>query len=116
MQLFGRNAILFGYLLPASLQNVPVASLYMAWSVAESIRYPFYALSLFDACPPFLTWLRYTAFIVLYPIGIFSECTVVYTALPFITSTYPITVAGYNATAALSWSYCANRAAGAGAA
>ena len=106
MQLFGRNAILFGYLLPSSLDNLPVASLYVAWSFAECIRYPFYALSLISSCPSPLIWLRYTTFMVLYPIGIFSECAVVYTAMPYIESTYPIIVNGYIATPALSYAYC----------
>ncbi|GMI42496.1 hypothetical protein TeGR_g224 [Tetraparma gracilis] len=86
MQLFGRNIVLFGYVLPASLASSPVAaapvlSLYFAWALSEVIRYPFYALSLLGGCPGALTWLRYTAFIALYPVGIFSECVCVYLSL-----------------------------------
>jgi len=38
-----------------------------------------------NACPRFLLWLRYTAFIVLYPIGILSEIAVCLSALPITT-------------------------------
>jgi len=37
--------------------------------------------------PYFLLWLRYTGFIVLYPLGVASELTVAYLALPTIKST-----------------------------
>ena len=47
--------------------------LLLAWSVTEVIRYSYYALGLFNSCPTFLTWLRYTLFIVLYPMGVTGE-------------------------------------------
>lgn len=37
-----------------------------------------------DAVPRFLTWLRYTTFYVLYPLGVASEMTMVALALPVI--------------------------------
>lgn len=37
------------------------------------LRYPFYALSMIGKCPPALHWLRYTAFVILYPIGFAGE-------------------------------------------
>ncbi|KAF4448663.1 hypothetical protein F53441_7972 [Fusarium austroafricanum] len=56
------------------------SSMLVAWSVTEIIRYSFFALSLSGYTPKFLTWLRYNTFFVLYPIGIFSECTLIYLA------------------------------------
>ncbi|KAH7436666.1 hypothetical protein KP509_05G030200 [Ceratopteris richardii] len=57
----------------------------MAWSLIEVIRYPQYALSTIGLCPRWLTWLRYTAFIPLYPIGAWcGEVLLYYQALPYI--------------------------------
>ena len=43
-----------------------------SWSVVEIIRYSFYAIGLVNKAmiPKSLFWLRYSAFIVLYPSGI----------------------------------------------
>ncbi|KAG5930848.1 hypothetical protein E4U53_002103 [Claviceps sorghi] len=56
------------------------ASMLLAWSVTEVIRYSYFALSLAHMLPPALTWVRYTTFYVLYPLGITSECMLVYGA------------------------------------
>ncbi|KAH9326193.1 hypothetical protein KI387_006371, partial [Taxus chinensis] len=58
---------------------------FMAWALSEVIRYPQYALSAIRLCPGWLTWLRYSAFVILYPIGaIVGEMLVMYQALPHI--------------------------------
>ena len=44
-----------------------------AWSVTEVVRYSYFVLSLLGQVPPFLVWLRYNLFFVLYPLGIGSE-------------------------------------------
>lgn len=51
----------------------------ITWSLSELIRYPYYVILQFSfnfpsiRMPLFLKWLRYSAFAVLYPIGILSE-------------------------------------------
>uniref|UniRef100_A0A0E0PNK0 Very-long-chain (3R)-3-hydroxyacyl-CoA dehydratase n=1 Tax=Oryza rufipogon TaxID=4529 RepID=A0A0E0PNK0_ORYRU len=58
---------------------------FMAWSISEVIRYSHYALTTLKVCPPWLTYLRYTAFIPLYPIGVGpGEMWTMYQALPFV--------------------------------
>ncbi|KAM0026356.1 putative very-long-chain (3R)-3-hydroxyacyl-CoA dehydratase [Helianthus debilis subsp. tardiflorus] len=57
---------------------------FVAWCCIEIIRYPFYALSCLGSCPPFLTYLRYTVFIVIYPIGVVGEMWIMYQSLPVI--------------------------------
>jgi len=76
-----------------------VTALFLSWSAIELVRYPFYALSLWNKCPYVLEWLRYsrsplcvidsglaqplvltashryTLFIPLYPIGFSVERT-----------------------------------------
>ncbi|KAM4054591.1 protein tyrosine phosphatase-like protein, PTPLA domain-containing protein [Hirsutella rhossiliensis] len=56
------------------------SSMLVAWSVTEVIRYSYFALSLSGWQPAALTWLRYNTFFVLYPVGILSECSLIYMA------------------------------------
>ncbi|KUI63520.1 Very-long-chain (3R)-3-hydroxyacyl-CoA dehydratase hpo-8 [Cytospora mali] len=54
----------------------------LAWSAADTIRYLYFATRLVGGHQyRNLTWLRYSAFYVLYPIGIASEVGVVYNAI-----------------------------------
>ncbi|KAL8208588.1 hypothetical protein R6Q57_008000 [Mikania cordata] len=56
------------------VQELPAVLItFVSWCCIEIIRYPFYALSCLGNCPSFLTYLRYTAFIVIYPIGVVGE-------------------------------------------
>lgn len=56
------------------------ASMLLAWSVTEVIRYSYFVTSLAGCRPAPLTWLRYNTFFVLYPVGILSEVALVYMA------------------------------------
>jgi very-long-chain (3R)-3-hydroxyacyl-CoA dehydratase len=63
--------------------------LLLVWCLSEVIRYPWYAFSALSSGPPFaITWLRYTAFIILYPIGVLCEMTLIYLALPILETRY----------------------------
>jgi very-long-chain (3R)-3-hydroxyacyl-CoA dehydratase len=59
-------------------------SLLLAWGITEVIRYAFYASKELVRTPYAITWLRYTTFIVLYPMGVSSELAMVSLALPLI--------------------------------
>eukprot|EP00820_Chromera_velia_P026765 Cvel_10564.t1-p1 / transcript=Cvel_10564.t1 / gene=Cvel_10564 / organism=Chromera_velia_CCMP2878 / gene_product=Very-long-chain (3R)-3-hydroxyacyl-[acyl-carrier, putative / transcript_product=Very-long-chain (3R)-3-hydroxyacyl-[acyl-carrier, putative / location=Cvel_scaffold640:8003-8713(-) / protein_length=237 / sequence_SO=supercontig / SO=protein_coding / is_pseudo=false len=72
---------------PANHSFPFMASAILAWSIAELIRYPFYALSLYGLCPSFLTFLRYSGFLVLYPVGIISEVASCVNCLAFFQTT-----------------------------
>lgn len=100
MQVFSRIWLLWGIinLVPGPTTGGAVAlaevsgvslqlnlyTLLYAWGVTEIIRYLFYALKELDAVPYVLTWLRYTTFYVLYPLGVSSEMAMVYLAMPSI--------------------------------
>lgn len=62
---------------------VAFAGILMAWGVTEIIRYGFFVwkAAISERVPGALTWLRYNTFFVLYPIGISSECLLMYLAL-----------------------------------
>uniref|UniRef100_A0A6N2KLC9 Very-long-chain (3R)-3-hydroxyacyl-CoA dehydratase n=1 Tax=Salix viminalis TaxID=40686 RepID=A0A6N2KLC9_SALVM len=68
------------------VQELPsVFITFVAWSIAEVIRYSHYALNCIGSCPSLITYLRYTVFIVLYPIGLApGEMWTMYQALPFV--------------------------------
>nr|AKM76674.1 protein-tyrosine phosphatase-like protein [Geranium maderense] len=68
------------------VQELPsVFITFLAWSLSEVIRYPQYALSCLGPCPYWITYLRYTSFIILYPIGVGpGEMWLMYQALPYI--------------------------------
>lgn len=71
----------------------------LAWSAADAIRYLYFATRLVGGHQYHnLTWLRYSAFYVLYPVGIASEIGVVYKT---ISQAWEL---GYNAHA---WAYIA---------
>eukprot|EP00004_Rigifila_ramosa_P025263 TRINITY_DN7529_c0_g1_i2.p2 TRINITY_DN7529_c0_g1~~TRINITY_DN7529_c0_g1_i2.p2 ORF type:complete len:200 (+),score=50.86 TRINITY_DN7529_c0_g1_i2:89-688(+) len=67
---------------PQAQASVFITSCVAAWSVTEIVRYLFYFTGLFDATPYLLTYLRYTLFIALYPIGVASEIAIILTAQP----------------------------------
>ena len=75
---------LIAFPFPASTRTSPAyTSMLLAWSITEVIRYTYFALNLSGVgVPKWLTWLRYNTFVVLYPLGITSECWLVYKAIP----------------------------------
>ncbi|KAH7354131.1 tyrosine phosphatase-like protein [Plectosphaerella cucumerina] len=82
MQVLSRFLLVWGVVFPFPwLAQSPVySSMLLAWSITEVIRYSYFALNLSGLQPKALVWLRYNTFFVLYPIGILSECTLVYMA------------------------------------
>ncbi|KJH41597.1 tyrosine phosphatase-like protein, PTPLA [Dictyocaulus viviparus] len=70
------------YVCATARSSVGVPMLLIAWSVTEVIRYSFYALGLFDVVLYFLTWVRYSFFIVLYPLGVIGELLTLIGSLP----------------------------------
>ena len=84
VQAFGRtHALLIPYTFTLAQQNeIGLLSLFLVWGISEIIRYPWYTLTTLQICPYPLTWLRYSAFIILYPIGILSELSGYYAAWP----------------------------------
>ncbi|XP_042151454.1 very-long-chain (3R)-3-hydroxyacyl-CoA dehydratase isoform X3 [Oncorhynchus tshawytscha] len=79
IQVIGRNFILF--IILGSLQemhNKPVVFfVFYLWSAIEIFRYPFYMLGCIDTEWKTITWLRYTVWIPLYPLGVLAEVVAV---------------------------------------
>lgn len=83
MQVASRLLLVWGICQPFPTLNASpwYSSMLIAWSTTEVIRYTYFALKQFDAVPAWLHWLRYSAFLILYPIGISSEVAMVICAL-----------------------------------
>ncbi|OMJ30355.1 Very-long-chain (3R)-3-hydroxyacyl-CoA dehydratase 1 [Smittium culicis] len=85
-QVYSRLMLVWGilYLLPfiGIFDQVGVPMLIFAWSITETIRYPFYVLAILDIKFYPLLWARYTFFYILYPLGVAGELLTIYRALP----------------------------------
>ena len=79
----GRTHCWFVLTQVAALQSNPATlALLLAWSLSDTVRYSWAALTALGICPRSLTWLRYTVFIPLYPAGTAAELTLLVRALP----------------------------------
>lgn len=59
--------------------SIAYTTMLTAWGMSEIIRYSYFATNLaYGRVPGWLQWLRYNAFFVLYPLGISSECWLVW--------------------------------------
>jgi len=69
----------------AAAQTSPGMTIMLfAWCLTEMVRYSYYAVNLVNLNIGVLTWLRYTLFIVLYPMGVSGEMWCYISALPFL--------------------------------
>lgn len=82
MQVFGRNFAIFCLWLAADFikHDWYVTVLFFAWSSIEMVRYPFYVCQTGNISSNILTWLRYTLWIPLYPLGVSMEAVLYFRA------------------------------------
>ena len=80
MQIAGRGLFIFVIIPnePRIQSSAVVCALFFVYASVETIRYPFYMGQVFSKEWYPLTWLRYTVWIVLYPLGMFLEGWVLY--------------------------------------
>ncbi|KAL4519699.1 hypothetical protein Ndes2526B_g01727 [Nannochloris sp. 'desiccata'] len=82
-----RSLVLLPLPYPFPRLALNLATLLTAWCLSEIIRYGFFAFKEAGLQPFFLLWLRYSAFIVLYPLGVASELSMVWLAIPALRAT-----------------------------
>ncbi|KAF2733621.1 PTPLA-domain-containing protein [Polyplosphaeria fusca] len=86
IQVFSRILLTWGIArpFPSTTAHSPAyTTMLLAWSITEIIRYSFFVFTLAGTgVPSFLTWLRYNTFLILYPLGVGSECWLMWSALP----------------------------------
>jgi very-long-chain (3R)-3-hydroxyacyl-CoA dehydratase len=83
MQVASRLFLMWAVCFPFPQLNTSVwySSMLTAWGLTEVMRYSYFALKQVEAVPGWLHWLRYSAFLVLYPVGISSEVAMTLKAL-----------------------------------
>lgn len=83
MQVASRLLLVWGiiYNFHPLARSPAYSSMLTAWSVTEVIRYSYFVLNLSGYHSRVITWLRYNTFYVLYPMGISSECWLIYRAV-----------------------------------
>ncbi len=98
LQVFSRIMVLYGSL---ELGTTDVTNkswctqMLVAWALSEIIRYSYYVANLLlekDKIPSVMTWIRYSGFLVLYPMGISGEIACMYNGLSFVQKNKPYTV------------------------
>jgi very-long-chain (3R)-3-hydroxyacyl-CoA dehydratase len=80
MQILSRIIIVWAALVPfpETRQTIGLYMILWAWPLAETTRYIYYALNLMKLNLYVVTWLRYTLFIGLYPLGVSGELLILY--------------------------------------
>ncbi|XP_057299973.1 very-long-chain (3R)-3-hydroxyacyl-CoA dehydratase-like [Hydractinia symbiolongicarpus] len=83
MQVGGRNFVLFVLIVPVKEfhHDWTVFVLFFAWAAIEVIRYPFYIITLHRYTNIVIEWLRYSAWIPLYPAGMSCEVLIMYRSI-----------------------------------
>ena len=102
LQVAGRGFILFCMIeAEPRMQTKPVVFyVFLVWSLVEVFRYPYYITQLLNVEIPFLTWLRYTIWMPLYPLGFLCEGIIVLRNIPYFEETERFTVSLPN-----SWNF-----------
>ncbi|CAG9790821.1 unnamed protein product [Diatraea saccharalis] len=93
-QISGRAFVLFVNIeAEPRMQTKPVVFyLFVIWSLVEIVRYPFYITQLYKIEIGVLTWLRYSIWIILYPLGFLCESVVILRNIPYFEETQRFTV------------------------
>jgi len=82
-QVASRVFLVWGVLfsVPETQSSNGYPMLLLAWTITEIIRYSYYVLNIGKIPAYPLLWLRYTLFIILYPIGVSGELMCIFRAL-----------------------------------
>lgn len=63
--------------------KVIIRTMFLVWCIAEIIRYTYYTVQINKYQHYRLTWLRYSAFIICYPVGLLCELYIMYLVFKF---------------------------------
>lgn len=85
LQVTGRNLVLFAVInSEPRIQDKPIIlCLFLVWSAVELIRYPYYIMALMKTEISWLTWLRYSVWVILYPLGFMCEGLILLISLSY---------------------------------
>ncbi|XP_054715094.1 very-long-chain (3R)-3-hydroxyacyl-CoA dehydratase-like [Uloborus diversus] len=94
LQVFGRMVMLIGMINgEPRIQSKPaVFYLIYIYSLSEVFRYPYYMLRVYKVNIGFISWLRYTIWIPLYPLGFLCEGIIILRNIPYFEETQKYSV------------------------
>lgn len=94
MQITGRAFILFAMIdhEPRMMTKPVVFYVFIIWAIIEIVRYPYYLTQLLKIDIPILTWLRYSLWIPLYPLGVLCEGVIILRNIPYFEETKRLTL------------------------
>lgn len=94
LQTGARTFVVWAIVIPYKEPKISIGLPFIlsSWSIAEVLRYSYYALSTINKVPYFLTWCRYSLFLVLYWFGFSGEMILMYKALPMIKRKHPFSL------------------------
>lgn len=89
MQVTGRAFVLFAMIdnEPRMMTKPVVFYLFIIWAIIEIVRYPYYLSQLLKIEISILTWLRYSLWIPLYPLGVLCEGIIILRNIPYFEET-----------------------------
>lgn len=89
VQVTGRMIMVFPmiYFEPRMQTKPAVFYLFLVYGVAEIIRYPYYMLRTYKYSSGFVTWLRYSAWMLTYPLGFLCEGVIILRNIPYFEET-----------------------------
>lgn len=95
LQVSGRAFLLFAMIDQEPRMQIKPAVFYLfiIWATIEIVRYPYYITQILKADVPILTWLRYSLWIPLYPLGVLCEGIIVLRNIPYFEETKRLSVA-----------------------
>ncbi|CAG0889404.1 unnamed protein product [Cyprideis torosa] len=89
VQCLGRTVVTFAMIdaEPRMHEKPVVCYLFVVWSAIELVRYPYYLLSVCESSLYVVTWLRYSCWIILFPLGFLFEGIVMLRNIPYFEET-----------------------------
>lgn len=78
------TVFIFARFIEESRHSIGVPMFILAWSLAEMARYLYYATNIMSRTSAYITWCRYSFFIVCYPLGSLGEMLVISKSLPYV--------------------------------
>lgn len=95
VQIFGRIIVIFIMIdsEPRMHAKPVVFYLFFTYTLSELVRYPYYMLRVYRVNIGFITWIRYTMWIILYPFGFLCEGVIILRDIPYFEETERFSVA-----------------------
>lgn len=95
MQVSGRAFVLFAMIdyEPRMMTKPVIFYLFIIWATIEIVRYPYYLSQLLKTEISILTWLRYSIWIPLYPLGVLCEGVIILRNIPYFEETKRLSIA-----------------------